>query len=93
MKLLKNSIALGGLALATSISASPVLTGCSDNDPSESTTTKNDSNGEEDDADKEWFVVSTQVYGDVTTSYLPIVSSLDVKKIDIENAKELNGRS
>jgi hypothetical protein len=93
MKLLKNSIALGGLALATSISASPVLTGCSDNDPSESTTTKNDSNGEEDDADKEWFVVSTQVYGDVTTSYLPIVSSLDVKEIGIKNAKELNGRS
>lgn len=43
--------------------------------------------------DDGWFVVSTQVYGDVTTSYLPVVSSLDVDEISIDNAKELIGRS
>lgn len=40
----------------------------------------------------DWFVVSTQIYGDTTTSYLPIVSSLDVKNIDLKNALELDGR-
>lgn len=40
-----------------------------------------------------WFVVSTQIYGDVTTSYLPVVSSLDVDEISLEDAKEVDGRS
>lgn len=92
MNLLKNSIALGGLVLATLVTSTPALTGCSDS-TERTTTNAADSDDDNDDNDDEWFVVSTQIYGDVTTSYLPIVSSLDVKEISIENAKELNGRS
>lgn len=42
------------------------------------------------------FVVPTQVYGPdfaTSTSYVPVVSSLDVDEISLDNAKELDGRA
>jgi hypothetical protein len=42
------------------------------------------------------FVVPSQVYGPdfaTSTSYIPIVSSLDVDEISLANAKELDGRA
>lgn len=92
MQILKNTLALAGLVLTAPLSASTVLLGCSSDDTNPVTTTENDAKGDEDD-DREWFVVSTQIYGDVTTSYLPIVPSLDIERIDIDDAKEINGRS
>ena len=44
------------------------------------------------DGDRTWFVVSTQIYGDTTTSYIPVVSSLDMAEISLDDAKELDGR-
>ncbi len=104
MKLLTNTIARAGIVLASLISTSSLLTGCgndvtSDEKSNDDDTSEGKSNegatgdGGADESGPEWFVVSTQVYGDVTTSYLPVVSSLDVKEISLENAKELDGRS
>ena len=45
---------------------------------------------------KKFFVVPTEVYGADfadSTSYIPVVSSLDVEEISLDNAKELNGRA
>lgn len=43
-----------------------------------------------------WFVVPTQLYSpdfSTSTSYVPVVSSLDVDEVSIDDAKELNGRA
>lgn len=97
MKALKNTIALGGMVLATLISGGAII-GCSDDskdDTSNEAPSEDDTSddGDSDDEDKDWFVVSTQVYGDVKMSYLPVVSSLDVDEISINDALEVDGRS
>lgn len=48
------------------------------------------------DDSKKWFVVPTEVYGADfadSTSYVPVVPSIDVEEISLDNAKELNGRA
>jgi len=43
-----------------------------------------------------WFAVPTQVYGAeflTSTSYVPLVPSLDVSRIELDDAKELDGRA
>jgi len=45
---------------------------------------------------KKFFVIPTEVYGADfadSTSYVPVVPSLDVEEISLDNAKELNGRA
>ena len=98
MKLTNRKWPLNGLAIAAALVITPMMVGCADD-----TGDSGDGDGDsgdggaggtgDDGADKEWFVVSTQMYGDTTTSYLPVVSSLDVGTISLENAKELDGRS
>lgn len=68
-------------SLALFVSLLPVVQGCASDDPEEEAVHSD-----------EWFVVSTQIYGDVTTSYLPVVPSLDVDKVSLKNAMELDGR-
>ncbi|MGC4089257.1 MAG: hypothetical protein QM756_15500 [Polyangiaceae bacterium] len=83
MKLFNAKRGLRGFVLASVLAVATLLTACADDD------SKKVAPG---DANSEWFVVSTQVYGDVTTSYLPVVSSLDVEEISLVGAKELDGR-
>lgn len=45
---------------------------------------------------KKFFVIPTEVYGADfadSTSYIPIVPSIDVEEISLDDAKELNGRA
>lgn len=74
-----------GFALTLALAALPGLTACSE------TEAKPDESAGGGGSD-EWFVVSTQIYGDTTTSYVPVVPSLDVEEISLKNAKELEGR-
>lgn len=85
-------IVRNGLSLATLVAVTTLPTGCG-NDDSGNVQTMNDAKEEQPNDNQEWFVVSTQLYGDTTTSYLPIVSSLDVEEVSLKNAKELDGRS
>lgn len=90
MQLFNRKWNLGRLGLALALTLSGPMTGCSDDAPSDEGAGGNaGSPGTSD----EWFVVSTQIYGDTTTSYIPVVSSIDVAEISLENAKELEGRS
>lgn len=68
------------------------MTACSD-DTSADGSAGDDNAGSGDGEFSEAYVVSTQIFGEVTTSYLPVVPSLDVDAIGIEDALELQGRS
>jgi hypothetical protein len=94
MKLINGKLGLDRLALASVLALAASMSACSEEDTGVADNA-NVGDGDGDagsDAGSEWFVVSTQIYGDTTTSYIPVVSSLDVEEISLKNAKELDGR-
>lgn len=95
MKLSDVNLGLGGTFLAVALAIAPSMIGCSEGDGSPDDTHADGAGGAgggSSESNSEWFVVSTQIYGDTTTSYLPVVSSLDGGEINLESAKELDGR-
>ena len=84
------TVTLGAMTLL--IAASSSLVGCESGGDGGAPNGIGGSTGQ-DGSDQDWFVISTQVYGDTTTSYIPVVPSLDVDEVSLKNAKELDGRS
>lgn len=68
----------------------------SDDGGSAKDTDKPDASDASDEEDEAWFVVPSEVYSpdfSTSTSYVSLVSSLDVGRIKLDNAKELDGRA
>lgn len=83
------------VAVTTSLVA---LTSCGDDEGATQTTDSRDSsdNGDTEEDVTSWFVVPSEVYSpdfSTSTSYVPLVSSLDVSRIKLDDAKELDGRA